>query len=482
MSTISNYNFDNESIIREELKSKPLERIASLDFQRGLAIFIMVFIHSASNIIDSSYIVNDPSIIGEMPIYIIVVLAFLAFFGMWNSYFLLISTTVNSYTMSKGAIQGRDLKKILLKQLLSGIALLVIHTFQNSFLAKGYLGIALETGDWTNTYPLWRGFFSMGTLRIIGYCTIVNSILLFFLLKKEGYKKFYRNIIILGSLALIVIVSSEFINNWVDSLNWIQPDVLPVGVTLPDNVWWPNEDFQALNYSVKSWFCTIISGDIEPLLPFLASGLIGGIIGLCLAQPEKIKRMNLYGSIFGLVCLSLGAVLIFLGFFTFGTSRPPIGNYLVMLGGQLCVFFLLFYLVEYRGNAQKFGNNRIVKHFRLWGMISLTLFALDILDIVPRILFGLLYNLFSSVDINTIPGKVFGSGQEHFALIYALFAILFYELLIYLWSKVNFYLSIEWIIIQVIGKLTKDPSKRLDVKMVLNEVKWIQYSSKPVPS
>jgi hypothetical protein len=173
--------------------------------------------------------------------------------------------------------------------------------------------------------------------------------------------------------------------------------------------------------------------------------------------------------------MGIGGLFVALGFFAFGTVRPPIGNYLVMLGGQLVVFFVLFRLVESRGKGEQFANNPVVKHFRLWGMISLTLFVLDILDMLPRLLFGLSYNWLFSTNINTIQGHVFGSGQEYLAIIYAVFAILFYELVIYLWSKVNFYLSFEWIIVQVVGAITKTKTRRLDVKMMMNDVHWISF-------
>lgn len=475
LNNYSSFNTAHVSSVDKEESKKPLERIATLDFQRGLSIFIMVFIHSAANIIDSSYIENDPSVITEMPIYIIIILAVLAFFGMWNSYFLLISVTVNSYAMAKGVINDKDPKKILVKQMITGIGLLIINAFQQSFLAKGYFGQVLITGDWSNFYPMWNGFFSMGTLRIIGYCMILNSILLYFLLQNDGYKQFKRNITILGVLALGIIVSSEFIHHWVDNLNWIIPEQLPSNVSISDNTHWPNEDLQALNLSAKAWFCVIISGNIEPLFPFLATAFIGAIIGLCLAQPEQIKKLPLIGNLTGLGLMISGGIFVAFGFFAFGTRRPPIGNYLVMIGGQLIVFFMLLWLVEYRGKSQKFGNHPVVKHFRLWGMLSLTLFVLDILDVIPRMIFGLLYNLIFSTNINTIPGKVFGSGQEHIAIIYALFALLFFELVVYLWSRVNFFLSFEWLIVHLVGKITNIPSKRLNVELMMNDVNWINF-------
>ena len=75
---------------------KPKQRLASLDFQRGLAIWMMTFLHAAANMYDSSFISENPGNILDLPISVILFIVFFGFFAVWNSYFLFISTTVNS--------------------------------------------------------------------------------------------------------------------------------------------------------------------------------------------------------------------------------------------------------------------------------------------------------------------------------------------------------------------------------------------------
>jgi hypothetical protein len=298
------------------------------------------------------------------------------------------------------------------------------------------------------------------------------------LLRNDGYQKFYRNLAILGGLALAIIIPSQFISNWVDSISWSVPTQLPVGVDIGTDVWWPNIHFQALNASIKAWFCVLISGDIEPLFPFLATAFIGGMIGLCLSKPNKIKRLPLIGGLSGVGLMGIGVPLLVFHKFTFGTMRPSIGNYFLMLGGQLCSLFFFLWIVEFRGKAQRFGDNIVVKHFRLWGMASLSLFVLDIADTLPRWIFGIFYNLIYNTDVNTIQGAVFGQGQEHVALLYALISLIFFEIVVLAWSRVNFFLSFEWCIVRLVGVITKQPSKRLKVDMMMNDVKWINFRDK----
>ena len=454
---------------------KPKQRIATLDFQRGLAIFMMTFLHAAANMYDSSFIEDNPGNIFEMPVAVIILTIFLGFFAVWNSYFLFISTTVNSLSMTKKIVNGQDPKKVLFRQILTGVGLLVVNIIDNSFLYSGYFGSSLRTGSWTNTYPLWRGFFEMGTLRIIAWSIIISSILLYFLLKDGGIEKYRRNMIVFGSLAIVILIASQFVHNAVDNINWIIPSNLPPGIDLGIDPSWPGVDFQALNASFKSWILAIFAGDIEPIFPYLATAFIGAMIGLTLSRKEQNKRMPLYGTLAGVGTMALGGLFIALGYVSFGNERPPLGNYFVMFGAQICTMFIFLWLVEFRGKAEQFGNNGFVKHFRLWGMISLSIYVLQIYELLPRFIVGSIYNLIFYPQINMVAGSAFGLSEEYKTLIFAVIAILFFELLVYLWSKVNFYLSFEWCITKTVSQITKQTTYRLNVDAMMNKINWINY-------
>ena len=101
--------------IRENNERK-LNRIASLDFQRGLAIFMMVFFHSIQHIYDISWAMNINELL-QKNILIIISVALLAFFTGWAGYFLLISAIVNALAMTKKAAKGVKIEKILVKQI-----------------------------------------------------------------------------------------------------------------------------------------------------------------------------------------------------------------------------------------------------------------------------------------------------------------------------------------------------------------------------
>ena len=463
----------NEQLEMGETRTS--KRIASLDFQRGLAIWMMTLLHAAANMYDTSLIDEDPNNILNLGIGVIILIAILGVFAIWNSYFLIISATVNSLAFSRRIISGGNPEQGLLKQLLAGFGLLFVNMIDNSFLYSGYFGSAIRNGDWSNTYPLWRGFFEMGTLRIIAFSMIINSIMLYFMLRKDGYKKYIRNMVIFGSLALIVIIASPFVHLGVDNIPWEIPSILPTGVDLGNDPSWPNVDFQALNYSFKSWILTIFAGDIQPLFPYLATSFFGAMIGLTLARPQPVKKFPLIGGLSGVGCLGVGGIFAALGFISFGNERPPTGNYFLLFGGQICTMFLFLFLVEYRGKSQKFGNNRVVKHFRKWGMISLTIYTLQIFELVPRFVLGSLYNLIFSTNRAFVSGSVFGVGEEWKTILWAFVVMLFFELFVFIWSKINFIGSFEWIITSIIRLSTKQSSYRLNYKVMMNKIEWMNY-------
>ena len=136
------------------------------------------------------------------------------------------------------------------------------------------------------------------------------------------------------------------------------------------------------------------------------------------------------------------------------------------------VVMLFLRIVEYRGKSEKFANNLIVKHFRLWAIASLSIFWLEIVDLFPKWILNIIFA--KKIGKNLFEHSL-GYGYFTIALGVGAFSFLFYELIVFLWSRVNFKGSFEWFLInlQAIGSKTK--SKRLNVKALLNQSKYIVF-------
>ncbi|MCK5047371.1 MAG: hypothetical protein KAS22_12370, partial [Candidatus Heimdallarchaeota archaeon] len=179
---------NDESNNRVESFEKPPGRIATLDFTRGLAIFLMTFFHGFNHVFDPSWFTSDPSAIFDLinPI-AIAPIGFLVYLGTWNSFFLLVSITVNTLGMVKSAQKGANLEKILLRRIITGLFLFIADYIIEALLYYGYFGNGIKNGAWSAVSRFWLHFFGIRTLQIIAWSIIITSVINYFLLRKNGH-------------------------------------------------------------------------------------------------------------------------------------------------------------------------------------------------------------------------------------------------------------------------------------------------------
>ncbi|MHA1817240.1 MAG: hypothetical protein ACTSX1_14665 [Candidatus Heimdallarchaeaceae archaeon] len=470
----------NELRVEKEVdQPKVMKRIATLDFLRGVAIFAVVFIHSFQYLYNYTWIIEDPSLILEFPLPFLIIGGILGYFGLWVAFFILISGTVNAYIMTLKAVSLKRKHVILTKQLVTGIFILILGYIKEAFLYWGYIGHSIRSGDWTNFYPLWSSLFEMKPLQIIGWAMIVNGLIHYLLMLKDGHSKYIRNMIIYGLSIVFVLVLTPFLqigaqniySQW-DSLNW---NNLSPYIEHWSRDGWPNHHIATANASFPVLLLTIITGENQPLFPFIATSFAGSMIGISLAKPNQRKLFTLWGGLAGLTCIITGILLGVFGVpFTFVSTPPAIPTYLVHLGGQTIVLMIFLGLVEFRGRGKIFANRKIVKFFRLWSMVSLTVFLADLYFYVPRFFLSLILNNF--IEYNVMEDGIF-TGVEGLPWVFlvSFVVLLFYELLVWGWSKLNFIGTAEWLLIQMQGKLTGQKSQRLEVDSMMNRVQWLNF-------
>lgn len=467
----------------DEEQAIKTKRIASLDFQRGLAIWMMVFLHVFNHMYDYSW-VQPEDLFSNIDFFRSVFFAFSAFFGNWVGYFILISAIVNSFATTKKVLAGGSPEKLFGKQVLTGIGIWIAGAITESLGYYGYFGRVLRSGEVFTATPwvdpvnisfLWRRFFMLEALQIIAYAMIFTAIVQYFLIRKGGVEKFGRNIIIYGSLALIIVIASPFVWHGVDNMAfWKIPsesDYLDYGFSGEYHQSWPSEFFQSYNAGIVSFILAIFAGDLYPIFPYLSISFLGSLMGIAMAMPKPPKRLPLWG-----LCLTFGiGILAVISIFIPGLEfditfeRPTLGFFLILLTVQVGVVVFLFWLIDWRGKSEKFAQNVVVKYFRVWGMVALTIFALQIWSLVPRAIFNW------TVPAHNLMNYRFGVGQEWIVLLFAIATILLYDLLIWSWAQINFIGSYEWLIVKFSSLATKKPSRRLNFRYMLNNVQWINY-------
>ena len=442
-------------------KSVESKRIASLDFARGLAIFLMTFFHSFGHVFDHSWYTENPDKLLEYPKIVLIPLVVLLYLGTWNSFFLLISCCVNTLGMVKGASKKANLEQMLMKRIVTGVFLLAMDVLTEGVLYNGYLGTSFISGDWNNFEPFLQSFYKIKTLQIIGWSIIITSIITYFLLRKNGQEESRRNMKTLGMLTLVVLIFTPIIHNLVDNMAWVVPEGLQG---------WPDIEVQIHNASFKTWLMVVVAGNIEPLFPYLATGLVGSMLGLSLGREKPVKDFAKIWFFTSLMLMVSGITLCLIGQPMSVSMRPTLPSFLIQLGGQIGIIIMLIYLVECKDKGKDFANKKIVRVIRRWGMVALTIYTLEIFDLVPGTFLNLI--LGKATQVNFLE-KVFGFDKIYLAMIVGIHSMFWYEALIRLWSKMNFKWSLEWILLKIQFAFSKQKSRRLDVNYVLNNVEWM---------
>lgn len=443
-------------------------RLVTLDFLRGVAIFGMTLFHVLFKMYDvEGFMANQEEIL-NFPIILLIIMGLFAYLGSWYGFFLFISSVVNSYTFIRKTKADVNPTKLLLKQITTGIALIILAYFIEGIMGYyGDIGYSIRRLEWTNFAYFKVEILWFQTLQIIGICLVINGILLYLLMRNKGYEKVIRNVAIFACLILFVTVLTPFISNWIANSDWLYPS----------EIGWPNIEFVYANRSASTWFLTIVNGPKQPLFPYLASSFMGALIGMLLANPKPQKMTLLWLSLVGIVMIATGVILIVLGLpFTFLEQPPAITTYLLRLGGQVCLLMALLSLIEYRGKGKTFANRRIVKFFRRWSVLSLTIYSLHILELLPRWILSLI--LQKQPGYNFMIEGIIGRGQELWMFLAIVYILLFYELAVRLFIQFKMKGSFEWFLVKLLNLFKGVKSSKIISDLLGDEIEWISYKKK----
>ncbi len=475
-----------------------MRRYASIDFLRGFAIFLMVYLHTFMRWFDIDGFVAN---IGDAPLSLLLLLVISLFLGSWAGFFLMVSAMGNMVSMYKGLAKGQNVKGLVQKQIIGGFLLLIF-----AYLSEGLIGyhgtlgeIAIGNLSALDTW-LWRGYH-METIHTIAWCIILNGIVQGILSKNGGWEKITRNIKIYAILAIIMIVLTPLV--------WIGFDaIVPNGDyshglnPLTGHPWQYGHltqlDFvtNVIRAVLQPW-----AGQVEPIFPFLAVSFIGSIIALYLMkrekEPKSIDTTQLKkGMKIGFVMFIGGLLLVLVGLLLasgdifdniLGLLRRAYdvtdveGNFgwlwlpyfIMVTGAQIAAILLIFRMVEFRGKSEQFAKKTLF--FRRFGFVAFSIYNYQMLDVLAIIPLMLLFGMPSA-------GNAFNPVTIWFALI-LIFVV--WQVVLKLWEKVNYAFGLEWCIAKISTviipirrqeadkKLPWWKTSRLDPQTSLYEAEWI---------
>jgi len=445
-----------------------MRRFASIDFLRGIAIFLMVFLHVITHVLDVDGLIAE---IDNIVLINIVAFIVLPFLGGLAGFFLMVSAIGNMISMYRHLQAGRNVKDLVIRQIMGGVLLLIFAMISESiFSVHGAIANLMKSLDDVSTWNwqviLYRGYH-FETIHTIAWCIILNGIVQAALSRNDGWKNPKRLIRIYIILIVVIVVLTPLLWWLIDlaipGYPWADNPNTGVIVQYPyigRSEWW---EFITL------FFFNAIAGKEEPIFPYLAVSFMGSIIGIVLSQdreqvqknwlflPKKTMQigaiMFLIGSIGILVNLVLlisfvdmdAALDLYIGLPfhrnwvpenpSIASSVLPILGWLFQFmslnGAAICLIMVVVRMVEFRGRGREFADK--TRFFRRFGFIAFTIYNI-------QWLYFLVWFIISST--------IYGQPYLHldwagtFLTIAITFLILHGVLLA--WERVKYTGSLEW--------------------------------------
>ncbi len=470
-------------------------RYASIDFLRGLAIFIMLILHMIADYLDVDTLLAGGNI-NHIPLINLVVLIVLPLLGGLAGLFLLASSISNMVSMQKNLKRGRSVGSIVIKQIIGGIILLLFAMLTEGLTGYhgAFGGLILDLNNPTfNVTTAMTSWATFETIHTIAWCVILNGITQGLLSIKEGWKKPRRQMLIYAILAVIIIVSTKFVWDGVyNGLTGTNGVGFPWGINADGSrMDLPDVRTAGFGAVLMGIFANPLAGPMEPIFPYLAVSFIGSIIGIAISQPKKALFKGFTKTILltGFVMFVVGAVgtvievvnvlnntgfdsaVEFYRFISFHRHWFPDAPYLyadyissfawlwqtlVTNGFSIMLVMIVIYLVEFRGRGSHFAKK--TGYIRRYGIIAFSNYNNQWLNWLPPLFIPLLFGQASYTQM--LWGGTF---------LAILVTLAFYTIILYIWGLVNYRFSFEWFM-KSIGYLLL-PIRR---NGTLKEKKWWQ--------
>jgi len=438
-----------------------MKRYASLDFLRGLAIFLMIFLHSIADILDIDGLLGK---INDIPLMNVVALVVLPFLGGLAGMFLLVSAISNMVSMNKQLMKGMSVGLLGLRQFLGGFVLylfaMLSEAVLNNYSALGEIFRNLDgviSWNWDTVFSRWGNF---ETIHTIAWCVMINGVIHALISIKGLWKKPRIQMLVYLILAIGVVITTKFV--WV-GVTQIVPGfpsgTSPSGYSLYMPHWFKSTPLEIL----QGIFFGALAAPMEPIFPYLAISFIGSIIGIAITQPKKALFKGFSSTVLiTAFCMflvgAIGVVMTIIGLINtegFGYAThiyqliswhrhwapdiyPQLSwfaylwQFLSVNGFSLMVVYMFIYIVDFRKKGQKFASG--TKFIRRFGTIALTNYNfqniyLFVNFMIPQIIFGL---------------GPYGKTEWGGTFLQIGLTLFFYHLVMVLWEKVNYRGSLEW--------------------------------------
>ncbi|MFW9999684.1 MAG: hypothetical protein ACFE9Q_16050 [Candidatus Hodarchaeota archaeon] len=448
-----------------------MRRFASIDFLRGIAIVLMIFLHTILHVLDIDGLLLQ---MNDIPLINIVALIILPFLGGLAGFFLMVSAIGNMISMYRHLQAGRNVRDLVIRQIMGGVLLLIFAMIAESILGihGAFANLTKSLNDlsaWNWQVILYRGYH-FETIHTIAWCIILNGVVQGILSRKGGWTNPRKLIKIYIILIVVVIALTPLL--W-----WL------VDLVIPGYPWAidpnTNVDVQYPYLGISEWwkfithfFLNAIAGREEPIFPYLAVSFMGSIIGIILAQdretvkkdwsfiPKRTMQIGFILFLVGIIGLIVNLVLIMdeLGMTAAlnlykglafhrnwvpenpgiaSTTLPILGwlfQFLALNGTAICLIMVVVRVVEFRGRGKEFADK--TRFFRRFGFVAFTVYNI-------QWVYFLIHFIVSSFIYGQPQAPYLKLDWAGTFLTMAITFVIFHGILL-LWERVKYIGSLEW--------------------------------------
>jgi len=310
------------------------------------------------------------------------------------------------------------------------------------FLNHMLLHTILGSGDAFNEGM--EELFRAQILWLIGIGLIVTSVIYLLMKRADWSKKKMITTLIIIAIATLFIITPF--------LQWLY-----TVLEFPKNAY---VGWETTNWStnlLRIFLAPIVRDDF-PLFPNVTGMFVGVIIG-CLISKEQVEKKHLNIFFISSIILFIAGAGVYFGETALESVLNPLsirvdaGIYLMATAGAILAMLIFLYLIDIRRGRKQ------VKffYFQRFGTMSLSLWMFQWVMAFPIMLLQLILNLInfgtdSSSYIPTRLGPFFSQGLGGYGIIgEIIYIIAFWSLILWLWQKINFVGSFEWMTVKLMS-------------------------------
>lgn len=392
-------------------------RIGSLETLRGWAIICIIFFHT------SIYnFANIHKLDFSNPPLIVVVMSFLA---LWGGIFIIYSSFINTYLSIKRT-KTSTTKRVTKYLIIGSLIYLLLHVllsiifgrwsidFESNQPNMTALAASIRSGE--IRFPHYSKIFEGSSLLTLAVNLFIISLILRYLLQPKRESYFYRNLIIIGLVAMIIMIFS-----------FVRVDLYPM-----------IESYSQYYFTGIGLFFSIFFANPYPIIPYLAYSLFA-LIFAGLYIKDKKRQLKI---------VSLILATFFIAFGLYGMAQHEktisIPDYFWYFKTQLELGFFILLLIGVlfldRIKALQFS---LVRWF---SRVSLTLYLFETL--LSEVIRFPMYILLPQWD-QTINGS----------LIFGAVNVFLWIIIIVIWKSYQFKYSLEYWWVQYFSKIGKSSTK-----------------------